>query len=221
MKHAICAILFTTLVASASQAGYVGEINLSGSGSVGSLSVNGSSELVGTNLLAATVTLPGGGTAALGGYLDFNTGVSEGTVNGVTTYASSGANFFVLAGTLPAYQGTAPLAASLVIGTTTVTDLGTKTIGGDEEYELSMGFSSGMLSQTASTALGAPYLQARVYTGTLEFTFVVDNALAGSQLLGGTIGFSVPEPSSYAMVVMGGLGLIGLGRRRVWLKRVA
>lgn len=233
MKCALCAISLTILVASSSQAGYVGQVNLaSGSGAAGSLgnTLNGlGSVLVGTNLSAPLLTSFSGPTAGtttpLGGFFDFNTGAYAGTdASGNTLYAAGG-NFFVLGGTLPDAAGSPPLASSLTTGIATVRALGITTTAGDAEYELTMGFTGAYLSSSVSAFLGLNYQslpQGRTYSGVLDFIFVKNSSLAGDQLLSGSISFNapinnqvVPEPSSIAMVLIGGVvGLTGYGRRR-------
>jgi hypothetical protein len=227
MRRTLCAILLTTLAASSSQAGYVGSINLSsGSYPNGSLGVNGSNELVATNLLVPSVTSANGTTTALtGAYFDFSTGTQISSSGGVTTYSASSANFFVLPGFVG--EGLTPDASSLTAGQATVTATGNfanvssnnvATLGGTQFqiYEFVMTFTGGFLNQAIANDFGAPYaaLPNRLYSGTIDFTFINDSAIAGNQILSGSIAFSVPEPSSFALVLIGGLGVLGYGRRR-------
>lgn len=228
MKPALCAILFTALAVSNSEAGYVaGEINLStGSGPLGSLGTVGSGSgamLVGTNLAAPSITpLSGGVVSAVplqGSYLDFQTGTYTGTDGMGHTYYGPGGNFFILAGTLQQAAGTSPIASSLTTGPATVTALG------NGQFELTMSFTGGYLSEPVAQEFGTsfvPLAMGRIYSGTLDFIFVVNSSLAGNQLISGGIYFNstaVPEPSSLALVTLGGFGVLGYGRRR--LKRRA
>ncbi len=233
MKRALCAILFTLLVASSSQAGYVGQINLaSGAGPEGSLgnTLSGlGSVLVGTNLAAPIVTTFNGmssTTSTLNGYFDFNTGAYTGTDSSGNVQYAAGGNFFVLTGLLPVAAGMPPYASSITTGIATVKSLGITTPSGDAEYQLSMSFTGAYLSQQVASDFGLPYIplpQGRTYTGDLNFVFVKNDALAGNQLLSGAISFNaplssqtaVPEPSSIAMLVVGCLGLAGYGRRQL------
>jgi hypothetical protein len=212
MKRALCAILLAILVPSTStQAGYAGQVALAtGSGAGGSLATTGSgtgSDLVGTNLAAPVVTPLGsvpGTTNPIGGYFDFNTGAYAGTD-----------------------AAAPPVVSSLTTGDATVTALGITTAAGDAEYELTMAFTGGYLSDLIAQDFGVGYLpltDGRVYSGTLDFIFVNNHTLGGDQLLSGTITFNsvspgdttVPEPSSLVMLVMGGAGVLGYGgfRRR-------
>jgi hypothetical protein len=223
MKRALCAILFTFLVSPYSQAGYVGQINLSsGSGALGSLGTMGpqgtgstgaNSYVVGTNLAAFSVTSASGTMTTLtGGFLDFNTGIYTGTdANGVVHYAAGG-NFFVLEN--PVFGSQPVYARDNSTGAATVTSLGINSPAGDAEYELTMSFSTANLLSPISDAFGAS--SPGLYMGTVSFIFVNDSNLAGAQLLGGSITFTtVPEPSSLVMVVIGGVGLLGFGGRRL------
>jgi hypothetical protein len=235
MKRALCAILLAILVPSTStQAGYAGQVALAtGSGAGGSLATTGSgtgSDLVGTNLAAPVVTPLGsvpGTTNPIGGYFDFNTGAYAGTDAAGNTMYGPGGNFFVLNGPLSTSAGSPPVVSSLTTGDATVTALGITTAAGDAEYELTMAFTGGYLSDLIAQDFGVGYLpltDGRVYSGTLDFIFVNNHTLGGDQLLSGTITFNsvspgdttVPEPSSLVMLVMGGAGVLGYGgfRRR-------
>jgi hypothetical protein len=233
MKRALCAILFTILVSSSCQAGYQGQIGLaSGAGNQGSLgnTLSGlGSVLVGTNLsapIASAFAGPNSGsTMPLNGYFDFNTGAYAGLDSSGNTLYAAGGNFFIMPGPLPASAGAPPLASSLSTGIATVSALGVKTPGGDAEYELTMGFTGGYLSQSLAAYYGLPYVslpQGQLYSGIIDFVFVKDSTLAGNQLLGGTISFDLPigpltpapEPSSVVMLLIGGAGVLGYGRRQ-------
>jgi PEP-CTERM motif len=222
MNRAFCAIFLTTLFASVTQAGYVGEINLSsGAGSSGSLTQATGGPLVGTNLSALTATSAGGTSGNINGFFDFKTGAqTSNDGNGNITYAAGG-NFFVL----PTVVGTKPppFASSLSTGVATQTATGTfDDVNGTEEpvFSLTMSFSGAYINAAVADLFGTTFapLPNRLYSGSLTFNFVGPNldSLAGSQLLGGSISFdAAPEPSSFAMVVIGGLGLLGYGRRRL------
>jgi hypothetical protein len=222
MNRAFCAIFLTTLFASVTQAGYVGEITLSsGAGSQGSLTnTTTGSPLVGTNLLAPTLTPAGGNSSSFGGgYLDFTTGAqTSNDGHGNITYAAGG-DFFVL----PTLVGSKPPPFACSVSTGVATQIGTgvyDNVNGTEYeiYSLTMSFTGAYINAAAADVFGTS--SAQLSSGSLTFTFVGPNldALAGDQILGGSITFdvaAVPEPSSFAMVVIGGLGLLGCGRRRL------
>jgi hypothetical protein len=224
MRRALCAIFLTTLAASTSQAGYVGEVNLStGSYSDGSLGNSSGGQLVGTNLLATTATSAGGTVTNIGGYFDFTTGAQTANDgNGNITYAAGG-TFYVLSGLLaPPGQPNPPSYSSCFMstGVATQTETGQQVEEGTLNYNvymLTMNFSTTYLSPTLTNAFDSPSdsLSNRIYFGTLTFTFINDDSIGGNQLLSGSISYSVPEPSSYAMVLIGGLGVLGYGRRRL------
>ena len=240
MKRAFCVVFFSVLISSTTQAGYQGQITLaSGSqpnGSLGNALDGLGSVIVGTNLSAPTMTIltgsSSGTSATLNGYFDFNTGAYEHTnTNGDQVYASGG-NFFILSGLLEVAAGLPPLASSLTTGEATVHALGISTPKGDAEYQLTMSFSGAYLSQEVASFYGLPYVSiadgGRLYSGVLSFIYVNDSSLAGNQLLSGSILFNapisnqaVPEPSSLAMVLIGGATTVLYGRRRLARRNAA
>jgi hypothetical protein len=178
------------------------------------------SPLVGTNLNVPTEDLSeSSATFALGAYLDFTTGAYLGTdASGVAHYGSGG-DFFALGGPLASGAGTPPLAYDLDTGPSTVTP----EEGGT--FVLSMTFTNAFLSST----VGAPFGVAagHDYAGTLTLTFVNDPALAGNQVLSGSItvnldssggsgsvgGLAVPEPASGLLLALGmALAAVGIAR---------
>jgi hypothetical protein len=227
MRRGLYAILLVTLFATFSEAGYVGEINLGSANpdTNAALAVSGTganSTLQGTGLQAPSVTSAGGTMTSLtGGYLFFTTGTYAGTNAQGDTLYNGGGDFFVLQNNV--MQSTPVYAkAYLTTGPATVTTLTGmfENVGGvnKQEYELTMGFSGGTLNSPIYSLFGAP--ASGTYTGTFQMIFIQDSSLAGNQLISGNITFNlVPEPSSYAMVLIGGLGLFGFGRRR--LRRAA
>jgi hypothetical protein len=231
MRRTLCAIFFTILVASTSQAGYVGEVNLStGSYTGGSLGSTPGGPLVGTNLLATTATSAGGAVTNIGGYFDFTTGAQTSNANGITTYAAGG-TFYVLSGVLPTNGDQNPPSYStsyMSTGVATQTETSQQVVVDAQSYNiymLTMDFSTNYLSSTLTNAFNSPSdsLSNRIYSGTVTFTFINDNSIGGNQLLSGSISYSysVPEPSSYAMLLIGGLGVLGYGRRRLRGDKVA
>lgn len=220
------------LLAAFAQSGLAGVIGFSVAPSVpapdASLETKSDGSIVATNINVTAVfgVATAGSTPttySINAYLDFSTGSLLSTdANGVSTYSSQNANFFILGGPLesPTHgAGTTPLAYSVDMLTTVIPP---STPSG--QYTLTASLLAASVDPTVAQGFGMPGGQ--IFTGTFSLSFIFDSTKAGDQVSGG--GFSLtqvipatvtpsatPAPPS---VVLAALGLAGtaIGRLGSW-----